>query len=182
MPTEGKRGIAGMERMRRPVCEFYDGLDFGRRRGIATRLACGAVVRPSGDAATWRNSGHYGAETSGDPSAEVCRRASRGTPTVAPPSRRQNPAMPPAGRTNSRSSRHRRYDSASASAAAYFSSRLKACSAAIAWSVLPNAPETLLAASKSSMVIGLDRPAPTFFFAATPSAAFLPFRRFRSGR
>jgi hypothetical protein len=65
---------------------------------------------------------------------------------------------------------------------AQLSNRLKACRAAIALSVPPNAPETLLAASRSSMEIWLARPAPTAFFAAIPSAVFLPFRRFRSGR
>ena len=56
---------------------------------------------------------------------------------------------------------------------AQFSNCLRAYRAAITLSLPPTAPETLLAASRSSMEIWFARPAPTAVFTVVPSAVFL---------
>lgn len=52
----GPEYIAGMERMRRLVCEFYDGLNFGRfvrenqdRKGLVTDILIGDIFKPQID-------------------------------------------------------------------------------------------------------------------------------------
>ena len=52
----GPEFIAGMERMRRLVCEFYDGLNFGRfvrenqdRKGLVTDILIGDIFKPQID-------------------------------------------------------------------------------------------------------------------------------------
>ena len=69
-------------------------------------------------------------------------------------------------------------------AAPYPSNRLRACRAAIAFSVLPKAPETRLASSRSSMEICSTRPATRAFrpvaFPATGFPATLPAAAFFS--
>jgi flavin-dependent dehydrogenase len=52
----GPEYIAGMERMRRLVCEFYDGLNFGRfvrehedRKGLVTDILIGDIFKPQVD-------------------------------------------------------------------------------------------------------------------------------------
>ena len=54
--TWGPEYIAGMERMRRLVCEFYDGLNFGRfvrenqdRKGLVTDILIGDIFKPQID-------------------------------------------------------------------------------------------------------------------------------------